>query len=94
MQKVADAYELLGLVDDKERILEKYAALLSKTDEESKKKSNRVKSRRKETSGDASYISCICSMTIYPDQGGYSIALGKKERRELDLDDKDEDIFL
>ncbi|XP_010688343.2 pentatricopeptide repeat-containing protein At4g18975, chloroplastic isoform X1 [Beta vulgaris subsp. vulgaris] len=56
VQKVADAYELLGLVDDKERILEKYAALLSKTDEESKKKSNRVKSRKKETSGTRSNL--------------------------------------
>lgn len=50
VQKVADAYELLGLVDDKQRLLEKYADLLSKTREESKMKSNRVKSRRKETS--------------------------------------------
>lgn len=50
VQKVADAYELLGLVDDKERLLVKYANLLSKTREDSKTKSNKVKSRRKETS--------------------------------------------
>lgn len=50
VQKVADAYELLGLVDDKQRLLEKYADLLSRTREESRMKSNRVKSRRKETS--------------------------------------------
>ncbi|XP_056692916.1 pentatricopeptide repeat-containing protein At4g18975, chloroplastic isoform X2 [Spinacia oleracea] len=50
VQKVADAYELLGLVDDKERLLLKYADLLSKNRDESKMKSNRVKSRKKETS--------------------------------------------
>ncbi|XP_021741399.1 pentatricopeptide repeat-containing protein At4g18975, chloroplastic-like isoform X1 [Chenopodium quinoa] len=49
VQKVADAYELLGLVDDKEKLLEKYADLLNKTREESKLKSNRVKTGKKKT---------------------------------------------
>ncbi|KAL2929006.1 hypothetical protein RDABS01_034417 [Bienertia sinuspersici] len=49
LQKVVDAYELLGLVDEKERLLVKYDDLLRKTRDESKK-SKKVKSRRKETS--------------------------------------------
>lgn len=48
--KVANAYEMLGMVDDKERILQKYADLLSKTRKESDKKSKRVKSKKKDTS--------------------------------------------
>ncbi|XP_057545692.1 pentatricopeptide repeat-containing protein At4g18975, chloroplastic isoform X2 [Amaranthus tricolor] len=47
VQKVADAYELLGMVDDKEKLLDKYADLLSRTCEESRRKSNTVPFKKK-----------------------------------------------
>ncbi|KAJ8436514.1 hypothetical protein Cgig2_003212 [Carnegiea gigantea] len=47
VQKVADAYEQLGLVDEKERIMEKYADLFRQSRTESDKKSKRVKSKIK-----------------------------------------------
>jgi hypothetical protein len=75
VQKVADAYELLGMVDDKEKLLEKYADLLSRTREESNRKSNKVRSKkkvglkgkigsgRKETSpGDLSHVLVLFSL--------------------------------
>lgn len=51
VQKVADAYELLGLVDEKERILKKYANLFSQnqTESDKKSKSKGVKSKKKGT---------------------------------------------
>ncbi|KAH9604323.1 hypothetical protein KSS87_020700 [Heliosperma pusillum] len=49
VQKVADAYDLLDLIDDKERLLEKYDALLNRKTKECDKKSKKVKSRRKHT---------------------------------------------
>lgn len=49
VQKVADAYEQLGLVDEKERIMEKYADLFRQSRTESDKKSKRLKSKIKGT---------------------------------------------
>ncbi|KAL9227093.1 hypothetical protein vseg_002829 [Gypsophila vaccaria] len=47
VQKVEVAYDLLGLIDDKERLLEKYTSLLNKNPKECDKKPKRVKSKRK-----------------------------------------------
>jgi pentatricopeptide repeat protein len=47
VQKVADAYELLGLVDEKERVLEKYSHLFSETYKGKSKFSKAKKERSK-----------------------------------------------
>ena len=75
VQKVADAYELLGMVDDKEKLLDKYADLLSRTCEESRRKSNtvpfkkkvgakgKIGSKQKETSsGDLSHVLALFTL--------------------------------
>ncbi|GMH09666.1 hypothetical protein Nepgr_011507 [Nepenthes gracilis] len=48
VRKVANAYEILGLIDEKERILEKYSDLFNETRKEAKKKSKKAKSLKKE----------------------------------------------
>lgn len=47
VKKVADAYELLGLVEEKERVLEKYKHLFTETGQ----KSPKAKNKKKEKSG-------------------------------------------
>ncbi|KAI3805552.1 hypothetical protein L1987_28037 [Smallanthus sonchifolius] len=37
VKKVGDAYEVLGLIEEKERVLEKYKSLFNKTPQSSKK---------------------------------------------------------
>jgi len=49
VQKVADAYEQLGLVDEKEKVMEKYADLFRQSWTECGQKSKRVKSKKKGT---------------------------------------------
>lgn len=47
MKKVAGAYELLGLLEEKERILEKYEYLFIETTAAKPKKSTKVWSKKK-----------------------------------------------
>ncbi|KAK9699475.1 hypothetical protein RND81_08G175900 [Saponaria officinalis] len=57
VQKVADAYDLLGLIDEKEKLLEKYDYLMNRKPKECDKKPKRVKSKRKHTvSGSSSSL--------------------------------------
>ncbi|KAA8550271.1 hypothetical protein F0562_001955 [Nyssa sinensis] len=51
VQKVADAYEMLGLPEEKERVLEKFNDLFTKTSKGSRKKSRRTPSKKEEKSG-------------------------------------------
>ncbi|KAL6977834.1 hypothetical protein U1Q18_046767 [Sarracenia purpurea var. burkii] len=51
VQKVADAYEVLGFVDDRDRVLEKYKSLFSKT-ESPKKNRNFSKKKGKNKGGE------------------------------------------
>ncbi|KAK6259173.1 hypothetical protein SCA6_013647 [Theobroma cacao] len=50
VQRVADAYEMLGLLEEKERVLEKYKDIPTKTDKVHKK-SKQASSKRKKNSG-------------------------------------------
>ncbi|GAB4858030.1 hypothetical protein Ancab_015933 [Ancistrocladus abbreviatus] len=50
VQKVANAYEILGLVNEKDKVLEKYADLFSEAKTESQKKSKKGKSGKKDKS--------------------------------------------
>lgn len=47
VKKVAGAYELLGLLEEKERILEKYEYLFTETTAARPKKSKKVLSKKK-----------------------------------------------
>ncbi|KAJ0014101.1 hypothetical protein Pint_19717 [Pistacia integerrima] len=54
VQKVADVYEILGLPEEKERVLEKYKDLFTKTEKESRKSKQHLRKtcktkRRKDT---------------------------------------------
>lgn len=51
VRKVADAYETLGMLEDKERILRKYNDLLMDTNKGSIKKSRNASSKKKKKSG-------------------------------------------
>jgi len=53
VQKVVNAYELLGMEDEKERVMQKYSDLLSQTRKEAdeKKKSRKAKSTKNKSSG-------------------------------------------
>ncbi|XP_021301149.1 pentatricopeptide repeat-containing protein At4g18975, chloroplastic isoform X2 [Herrania umbratica] len=50
VQRVADAYEMLGLLEEKERVLEKYKDIPTKT-EKGHEKSTQASSKRKKNSG-------------------------------------------
>ncbi|GMJ03909.1 hypothetical protein like AT1G04590 [Hibiscus trionum] len=50
VQRVADAYEMLGLVEEKERVLEKYKDICTKTEKEHKK-SKQALLKKKKNSG-------------------------------------------
>lgn len=43
MRKAADAYEMLGLIEEKNRVLEKYGHLFSKSSDERQKKSRKAR---------------------------------------------------
>ena len=49
VKKVADAYELLGLLEEKERILEKYDYLFTETAVAKPKKSKNFLSKKKKS---------------------------------------------
>ncbi|KAL5991436.1 hypothetical protein ACLOJK_012345 [Asimina triloba] len=51
VQKVADAYEMLGMLEDQKRILEKYKDLFTKSDIRSSKKSRKSSQKNKKKGG-------------------------------------------
>ncbi|KAK2637724.1 hypothetical protein Ddye_025519 [Dipteronia dyeriana] len=51
VQKVADAYQMLGLLEEKERVLEKYKDLFTETGKGRNKMSKRALSKNKKNSG-------------------------------------------
>uniref|UniRef100_A0A5B7AWZ3 Pentatricopeptide repeat-containing protein n=1 Tax=Davidia involucrata TaxID=16924 RepID=A0A5B7AWZ3_DAVIN len=57
VQKVADAYEMLGLPEEKERLWEKYIDLFLKTSKGSPEKFRRTQSKKEEKSGKRKHAS-------------------------------------
>lgn len=49
MQRVADAYEVLGLLEEKERVLEKYKDLFTEKEKGSNKKSKSLSMKGKKS---------------------------------------------